>query len=89
MSAVFLRIDGGQVIDARLGVGGAADRPSRIEAADALLIVSDGGVDIRVEAGRIAAEVIEPLEDVQAGGDFRRQLVRAMVERALTQAITV
>ena len=89
MSAVFLRIDGGQIIDARLGVGGAADRPSRIEAAEALLIGSDGGADIRVEAGRIAAEVIEPFEDVQAGGDFRRQLVRAMVERALTQAITV
>jgi carbon-monoxide dehydrogenase medium subunit len=87
MSAVFLRIDGGQVIDARLGIGGAVDRPSRIAAAEALLIGSDGGADIRAEAGRIAADAIEPLEDVQANGAFRRQLVRAMVERALTQAI--
>jgi carbon-monoxide dehydrogenase medium subunit len=86
MAAAFVRIENGCIVEARLGVGGAADRPSRIAAAEHLLIGTDGGAEARREAGRIAAEAIEPLEDVQASGDFRRQLVRAMVERALGQA---
>ena len=87
MSAAFLRIEDGRIVDARLGVGGAADRPARIAAAETMLVGSDGGAEIRREAARLAADAIEPLEDVQASGAFRRQLVRAMVERALVQAI--
>jgi len=87
MCAVFLRVEDGKIVDARLGIGGAADRASRIAAAEELLIDSDGGPDIRREAGNIAAEAIEPLEDVQANAAFRRDLVRAMVGRALAQAL--
>jgi aerobic carbon-monoxide dehydrogenase medium subunit len=87
MCAAFLRVEGGRIIDARVGVGGAADRASRIAGAERVLIGGDGGADARREAARIAADAIEPLEDVQASGDFRRQLVRAMVERALSQAV--
>jgi aerobic carbon-monoxide dehydrogenase medium subunit len=86
MCAAVLRIEDGRVVEARLGVGGAADRPSRIAEAEELLVGSDCNTEIRREAGRLAADAIEPLEDVQANADFRRQLVRAMVERALTQA---
>ena len=87
MCAAFLRVEDGRVLEARLGIGGAADRPSRITAAESLLVGSDGGPDVRREAGNIAAEAIEPLEDIQASGAFRRDLVRAMVGRALTQAV--
>jgi carbon-monoxide dehydrogenase medium subunit len=87
MCAVFLRVEDGGIVEARLGIGGAADRPTRIAAAEARLIGSDGGPEIRREAGGIAAEAIEPLEDVQANAEFRRDLVRAMVGRALTQAL--
>jgi aerobic carbon-monoxide dehydrogenase medium subunit len=87
MCAALLRIEDGRVAAARVGIGGAADRPSRIAAAEQLLLGSDCGADVRREAAELAAEAINPLEDVQASGDFRRQLVRAMVERALAQAL--
>lgn len=87
MAAAFLRFEEGRVTAARLGVGGAADRPSRIAAAEALLLGSDGGMEARREAARLAADAIEPLEDVQASAGFRRQLVRTMTERALAQAL--
>jgi carbon-monoxide dehydrogenase medium subunit len=87
MCAAFLRIEDGRIVEARVGVGGAADRPSRVEPVEELLVGSDGGAEVRREAGQITAEAIEPLEDVQASGEYRRQLVRAMVERALTQAL--
>jgi carbon-monoxide dehydrogenase medium subunit len=89
MCAAVLRIEDGRVAEARIGVGGASDRPVRIAAAEALLVGSDGAAEIRREAGRIAADTIEPLEDMQVSGDFRRQLVRAMVDRAIVQAISL
>jgi carbon-monoxide dehydrogenase medium subunit len=85
MCAACLRLEGGRVAEARIGIGGATDRPQRIPAAEQVLI-GDAGPERRREAGNIAAEAIEPLEDVQASAEYRRDLVRAMVERALRQA---
>ena len=87
MAAAFLRIEDGRVAEARLGIGGAAECPARIAAAEQSLVGSDGGAEARREAGRVAADAIEPLQDIQASADYRRQLVRAMVERAVAQAV--
>jgi carbon-monoxide dehydrogenase medium subunit len=88
MCAAFLRFEGGRIGEARLGIGGATDRPSRIAAAEAVLTNTEGGPDIVREAGNIAAETIDPLGDIHASAEFRRDLVRAMVRRALDQALT-
>ena len=88
MCAAFLRFEKGCIAEARIGVGGATDRPLRITAAEALLTGSEGGPDIFREAGNITAETIDPLEDIHASAEYRRDLVRAMVRRALDQAIT-
>jgi carbon-monoxide dehydrogenase medium subunit len=87
MAAAVVRMEDGRVAEARVGVGGAAECPVRFAAAEAALVGSDGGPDARREAGRIAAAAIEPLADVQASADYRRHLVRAMVERALAEAM--
>lgn len=86
MCAAFLRFEKGRIAEARIGVGGATDRPSRITAAEALLTGTEGGPDIFHDAGNIAAEMIDPLEDIHASAAYRRDLVRAMVGRALNQA---
>jgi carbon-monoxide dehydrogenase medium subunit len=86
MCAAFLRFEDGLVIEARIGVGGATDRPSRIAGAEAVVTGTDGGPTIVHEAGTIAAETIDPLEDIHASAEYRRDLVRAMVKRALNQA---
>ncbi len=88
MCAAFLRFEDGRIVESRIGVGGATDRPSRIAAAEAVLTGTDGGPGILREAGNIAAETIDPLEDIHASARYRRDLVRAMVGRALDQAIT-
>jgi aerobic carbon-monoxide dehydrogenase medium subunit len=86
MCAAFLRFEDGRIIEARIGLGGATDRPLRIAAAEALLTGTDGGPEIFRNAGNIAAETIDPLEDIHASAEYRRDLVRAMVGRALDQA---
>jgi carbon-monoxide dehydrogenase medium subunit len=88
MCAAFLRFEDSRIIEARIGLGGATDRPSRIAAAEAVLIGTEGGPGILREAGNIAAETIDPLEDIHASAEYRRDLVRAMVGRALNQAST-
>ena len=88
MCAAFLRFEDGSIVEARIGIGGAADRPSRIAAAEAVLTGTDGGPGILREAANIAAETIDPLEDIHASAEYRRDLVRAMVARALDQAST-
>jgi len=88
MCAAFLRFEDGSIVEARIGIGGAADRPSRIAAAEAVLTGTDGGPGILREAANIAAETIDPLEDIHASAEYRRDLVRAMVGRALDQAFT-
>jgi carbon-monoxide dehydrogenase medium subunit len=86
MCAAFLRFEDGRMVEARIGLGGATDRPTRIAAAEAVLTGTDGAPGILREAGNIAAETIEPLEDIHASAEYRRDLVRAMVGRALDQA---
>jgi len=88
MCAAFLRFEDGCIVEAKIGLGGATDRPSRIAAAEAVLTGTDGAPDIFREAGNIAAETIDPLEDIHASATYRRDLVRAMVARALNQAFT-
>jgi aerobic carbon-monoxide dehydrogenase medium subunit len=88
MCAAFLRFEDGRILEARIGVGGATNRPSRIAAAEAVLAGTDGGPSIAREVGNIAAETIDPLGDIQASVEYRRDLVRAMVAQALNQAFT-
>ena len=88
MCAAFLRFEDGRIVEARIGVGGATDRPSRIAAAEAILTGTEGERAILREAGNVAAETIDPLEDIHASAEYRRDLVRAMVGRALDQALT-
>jgi aerobic carbon-monoxide dehydrogenase medium subunit len=87
MCAALLRRENGRVVEARIGVGGATERPWRSAAAEEILVGSDGGRDVARAAADAAANAIEhPLEDLQAGAEYRRDLVRAMVERAVAQA---
>lgn len=81
------RLDGGKIADARIGVGGAEPSPRRIPEAEAALngqAPSDKALRAAAEA---AANTIEPMEDHQTTADYRRDLVRAVVRRALEQSV--
>jgi aerobic carbon-monoxide dehydrogenase medium subunit len=74
MCAAFLRFEDHRIIEARIGLGGATDRPSRNAAAEAILTGTAGGPGILREAGNIAAETIDPLVDIHASAEYRRDL---------------
>ena len=83
---VSYRLQGGKIIDAHVGVGGAETFPRRIAQAEAALNGQAPGDKVFRAAADAAASAIEPLEDHQTSGEYRRDLVRAMVRRALEQA---
>jgi len=86
MALVVLRIEGGLIASPRIGLGGVEAMPRRIEAAEAVLSGQPPGKAVFCEAAAAAAAAIDPIEDVQTNGQYRRELAGAMVKRALTQA---
>jgi len=87
-SLVTYRLHGGKIRDARIGVGGAESSPRRVPEAEAALNGS-GPTDAAFRAAaEAAAKAIDPLEDHQTNAEYRRDLVRAVVRRALEQSIS-
>jgi len=87
-SLATYRLQNGQIRDAHVGVGGAESFPRRIPEAEAALNGS-GATDAAFRAAAdAAAKAIDPLEDHQTNAEYRRDLVRAVIRRALEQSIS-
>ncbi len=83
---VSYRLEGGSMIDVRVGVGGAEPFPRRIVQAETLLGGQAPGDKVFRAAAEAAAGAVEPMEDHQTTAEYRRDLVRAVVRRALEHA---
>ncbi len=87
MTLATFRVADGVIIEPRVGIGGVEGTPRRIfEAERALDGRPPDGAAFRA-AAEAAADVVDPLEDIQAGAAYRRDLVRAVTRRALERAI--
>jgi aerobic carbon-monoxide dehydrogenase medium subunit len=87
-SLVTYRLQGGKIIEARVGVGGAEPSPRRILEAEAALNGQTPGEVVFRTAAVAAASAIDALEDHQTSAAYRRDLVRAVVRRALEKSST-
>ena len=81
------RLQDGKIAESRVGVGGAEATPRRITEAEAALNGRAPGDTTFRAAAAAAAAAIDPLEDHQTNADYRRDLVRAVVRRALEQSM--
>ncbi len=85
-SLVTYRLSGGVIADAHVGVGGAEARPRRIAQAEVALNGRKPDDAVFAAAGDAAAAAIDPLDDAQIPPEYRRELVQALVHRALQSA---
>jgi carbon-monoxide dehydrogenase medium subunit len=85
-SLVTYRLQDGKMIEPHVGVGGAEPSPRRIPQAEAALNGQAPGDAVFRAAAQAASEAIDPLEDHQTDAAYRRDLVRAVVRRALEHA---
>jgi carbon-monoxide dehydrogenase medium subunit len=85
--AVVLEVDGRRVT--RAGIGLTAVGPTYIRArmAEGLLVGRALDETLAVEAGRQAAAEADPASDHRGSADYKRQVVRVFVTRALRQAL--
>jgi len=83
--AVYREADG-VIVEPRIGIGGTEGRPRRIAEAEAVLTGKVPGPAVFKEAADAAAAVLDPMEDSQASGSYRRELAAVMVTRALDRA---
>lgn len=84
--ACRVKMSGGKCVDASLAVGGADAVPRFIPEIARLLLGGRGEVDAVREAGKIAAAIVDPSNDLHASAEFRRRMVGVFSRRALEQA---
>jgi aerobic carbon-monoxide dehydrogenase medium subunit len=80
---VTYQVEGGLIVEPRVGIGGAEGKSRRIPEAEAALKGQTHGVQAFKVAADAAADAIDPLDDHLTSGEYRRDLVRAVTERAL------
>ncbi|MCZ6751798.1 MAG: xanthine dehydrogenase family protein subunit M [Acidobacteria bacterium] len=86
--ASLVRLDAaGKVGDVRVGITGVADRPYRARGVEERLRGSvPGRKEIRA-ASALAADGVEPLGDIHASEDYRRDLAAVFTVRSLLKAV--
>ena len=82
-AAALVRSAGGMIVEARLALGGVADRPVRLAAVEAALAGATGD-EIASRVGPI--EGISPFTDTSATAEYRAHLARVLSVQALDEA---
>jgi len=85
--ALALRRDGAAVTDARLALGAVAPTPRRVPDAEAALVaggLSPAAID---RVAELASAAARPIADVRATAEYRREMVGALVRRALARTL--
>ena len=86
MALVIYRVINGKIQEPRVAIGGAEANPRRLAEVEAALDGQSPEASLFTKAAKIAAEMCDPLVDVNNTAEYRRGLVRTMVERALEAA---
>jgi carbon-monoxide dehydrogenase medium subunit len=75
----------GQCRQARIALGAVAARPLRAYAAEEMLRGRGLSEAAIVEAGRLAAGAVDPIDDVRGSAAYRQRMVEVLVRRLLSQ----
>jgi carbon-monoxide dehydrogenase medium subunit len=86
MALVTYRVAKGKIIEPHIAIGGAETHPRRMPDAEAILAGASPEKSAFLAAADAAAAACDPMEDINNTADYRRSLVRTMVQRALESA---
>jgi carbon-monoxide dehydrogenase medium subunit len=88
MALVTLELDGSRIVAARLGLGSVADRPVRLSKLEANLIGQRANEATFKALAAEASELITPTSDIHGSAEYRKDLIKAVLSRALAEAAT-
>lgn len=86
MAVAAFRLRNGVMTETRIALGGAEAAPRRMTEAERMLIGRPPNLGIFQSAAHAAVKVIDPLDDAGVSAEYRREIARAMIYRALEQA---
>lgn len=84
-AGALVRAAGSEIVEARIALGGVAERPIRTAAVE-IALAGASEDDVAELVGPI--EGIEPADDAGVSGDYRRHLARVLVVRAVREALS-
>jgi xanthine dehydrogenase iron-sulfur cluster and FAD-binding subunit A len=82
-AAVVLHFDGDMISDAAIALGSVAVTIVRAEAAEQYLIGRKLDQEIIQHAAQLALEAAKPIDDIRSSAEYRREMVKVAVQRAL------
>jgi aerobic carbon-monoxide dehydrogenase medium subunit len=86
MALVTLECDGSRIKAARLGLGGIADRPVRLASLEAKLAGQQADEATFKAIAAEASSSITPSSDIHGSAEYRKDLIKAVLSRALAEA---
>ena len=86
MALVTLECDGSRITAARLGLGGVADRPLRLGALETKLVGQHADEPTFKAIAAEASSLITPTSDIHGSVEYRKDLIKAVLSRALVEA---
>lgn len=86
MALTTYRLRDGKIIELRIAVGGAEPHARRMSDAEKTLAGRPADADSFAAAADLAAAGVDPMEDAVTSAEYRRDLVRTVVRRALEQS---
>lgn len=86
-ATVTLNAKDGVCKDCRITMGSVAPTVKRALKAEAVIKGNKITPKLLVEAGEIASTETDPISDINASADYRKELVKIMVKRMVTEAL--
>jgi carbon-monoxide dehydrogenase medium subunit len=86
MALAAIRIEGGRIAEARLGLGAVADHARRMPEVEAVLVGQPATAETFARAAAAARDNVDPSADIHGSAEYRRDLAGTMVARALAEA---
>jgi len=86
MALVTLECDGSRITAARLGLGGVADRPLRLRELEAKMVGQHADETTFKAIATEASSLITPTSDIHGTAEYRKDLIKAVLSRALVEA---
>ncbi|WP_221796697.1 xanthine dehydrogenase small subunit [Oceanobacter mangrovi] len=87
LAAIMFKVEDGLIVDARLGFGGVAAVPLRVESAEQALIGQPATLDGIKAAQAELANTLKPLSDVRATAEYRLQIAQNLLTRAVLEYV--
>jgi len=85
--AAAVRVDGGTVAEARVGLTNMGPVPIRASAVEAALVGGPATAEAITRAAQAAADGTSPVDDTSAAADYREHLARVLTGRAVLAAV--